>query len=208
MRWRGACLPLLAITVIFGAVGCESAATPSGPATPPPAASPASTGPGGPSATPTSTPTAKQLNCPGGWRTGPLTVARKVGVPPVPVATGIRIGTHSDCRFDRLVIDVSGAQPGYAVTFVTRVIRDGSGQIVTMPGSTYLVIRLTPTQGHRADGTGELSQSVRAVDYPMLRSYAVTGDFEGVLSVALGLADGTRYRVGELPGRIYLDVAW
>lgn len=77
-----------------------------------------------------------------------------------------------------------------------------------MPGTSHLVITLRPAQGHAGTGMATLPGGVQAVSYPMLRSYAVSGDFEGVLSVALGLAGGTRYRVGELAGKFYLDVAW
>ncbi|HEX2418217.1 MAG TPA: hypothetical protein VHJ83_08880 [Micromonosporaceae bacterium] len=43
----------------------------------------------------------------------------------------------------------------------------------------------------------------------MLRAYQVVGDFEAVVSVALGLDDTVGFRVGGLsnPNRIYLDVA-
>ena len=41
----------------------------------------------------------------------------------------------------------------------------------------------------------------------MLKGYAVTGDFDGVLSVVVGLARATAFRVGRLPGRLYVDVA-
>jgi hypothetical protein len=41
----------------------------------------------------------------------------------------------------------------------------------------------------------------------MLTAYAVAGDFEGHVSIALGLSARTGYRIGELPGRIYIDVA-
>ena len=43
-----------------------------------------------------------------------------------------------------------------------------------------------------------------------VKAYAISGDFEGVLTVHLGLDDVVGYRVGELPGepgRIYVDVA-
>jgi hypothetical protein len=43
---------------------------------------------------------------------------------------------------------------------------------------------------------------------PRLKGYAVTGDFEGHLSIALGLASNTLIRVGELSGRVYLDVSY
>lgn len=160
------------------------------------------------SASPTPSASVASASCPGGWRTGPLTVTRQVAVPPVPVATAIRTGSHPDCRFDRLVLDINGATPGYHVRFVAKVIHDGSGQPITMPGTSYLVITLKPAQGHSASGTPTLPTTVQTVSFPMLKGYAVSGDFEGVLSVALGLAGGTRYRVGEIAGRIYLDVAW
>jgi hypothetical protein len=48
---------------------------------------------------------------------------------------------------------------------------------------------------------------IHRVNLPMLESYAVVGDYEGVVTIALGLDDVVGYRVGELPGRIYLDVA-
>jgi hypothetical protein len=43
----------------------------------------------------------------------------------------------------------------------------------------------------------------------MLRGYAIVGDFEGYVSVALGLDDVVGFRVGELaePNRVYVDVA-
>jgi hypothetical protein len=135
-------------------------------------------------------------------------VTRQVKVPPVPVATAIRTGSHPDCRFDRLVIDISGPLPGYTVGFVAKVIQDASGETITMPGTRYLEIRLHPAQGHTASGTPSLPGGVHSAGYPVLTSYAVSGDFEGVLTIALGLAHATRYRVGELPGRIYVDVSW
>ena len=42
----------------------------------------------------------------------------------------------------------------------------------------------------------------------MLKGYVVTGDFEGYISIALGLARTTMVRVGELSGRLYLDVRY
>jgi len=166
----------------------------SAPATSAPATSPPA------SATPAS--------CPGGWQSGPLTVTRNVSVPPVPVAVDVRTGTHPDCRFDRLVIDFSGKVPGYAVGFVPKVIQDASGKTVTVPGTTFLVIKLSPAQAHSASGQPTLPTTVQALSFQMLKGYVVSGDFEGNLSIALGLAGGTKYRVGELPGRVYIDVAW
>jgi hypothetical protein len=146
--------------------------------------------------------------CAGGWRTGPLTVAKQVSVPPVPVATAVRTGSHPDCKFDRLVIDISGPVPVYSVSFVQKVTQDASGKTITMPGTRYLVIRLEPAQGHSAAGQATLPGGIQTVNDPVLRAWTVSGDSQGVLSIALGLAHGSRYRVGELGGRIYADVAW
>jgi hypothetical protein len=146
--------------------------------------------------------------CAGGWRTGPLTVAKQVSVPPVPVATAVRTGSHPDCKFDRLVINIGASIPGYSVRFVSKVVQDASGRTVTMPGTRYLVIRLEPAQGHSAAGQATLPGGIQTVNDPVLRAWTVSGDSEGVLSIALGLAHGSRYRVGELGGRIYADVAW
>jgi hypothetical protein len=42
----------------------------------------------------------------------------------------------------------------------------------------------------------------------MLKGYALAEDFEGYVSVALGLAASTRIRAGVLPGRIFIDVEY
>jgi len=194
-----------AIVLALGAAACGTSAGPGGGGTSggqPSSSAPTSSAPAPPATS------ASPASCPAGWTTGPTTVTHQIAVPPVPVAESIRTGSHPDCRFDRLVIDFSGPVPGYHARFVTQVVEDASGKPVTMPGSTFLVLTFSPAQGHTDSGTMTLPATVQAVNDPMLRSYAVSGDFEGYLSIALGLAGGVRYRVGELPGRIYVDVSW
>jgi len=191
-----------AAMLALGLAACATSAGPGGGGRTASSAPPASTRPASP-ATP-----ASSASCPGGWQAGPLAVSHDIAVPPVPVAESVRTGSHPDCRFDRLVIDFNGAVPGYHARFVTHVVADASGKTITMPGTTFLVITFTPAQGHTDGGTSTLPTSVQAVGDPMLRSYVVSGDFEGYLSIALGLAGGTRYRIGELPSRVYIDVSW
>jgi hypothetical protein len=76
---------------------------------------------------------------------------------------------------------------------------------VSVPGSKYLLLVLTPAQAHRETG-GPTVSGVHRVDLPMLESYAVVGDYEGYVSIALGLNSKAGYRIGELDGRIYVDV--
>jgi hypothetical protein len=140
------------------------------------------------------------------WGSGPVTVRHDPPVPPVPVVTGIRYAAHSVQGYDRIVFDISGGLPGYSVRYVSQVRADPSDRPVTVPGRRHLLVVLTPAQAHRDNGATTVS-GVHRTDLPMLKSYAVVGDFEGYVSIALGLDDVVGFRVGELPGRIYLDVA-
>lgn len=198
----GAALAVAAISLASCATSSPPSAGPSSSGQPT-SAPPATSQPASPSTSP-----ALPIACTDGWRTGSVTVTRQVAVPPVPVARAVRTGSHPDCKFDRLVIDVSGPIPGYSVSFVQKVTQDASGKIITMPGTRYLVIRLSPAQAHTTAGQLTLPAGVQAVNDPMLRAWTTSGDFEGVLHIALGLAGGSKYRVGEAGSRIYLDVAW
>jgi hypothetical protein len=146
----------------------------------------------------------------GEWTTGPLTVTHDPTVPPVPQLIGIRSAAHPDEGYDRIVFDFAGPLPGYMVRYVDEVREDASGSPVAMPGRRYLLVVLTPAQAHTDAGQALILPKSKTLDYPMMRGYALVGDFEGYVSVALGLDDVVGFRVGELagrPGRIYLDVA-
>ncbi|MEV4703018.1 AMIN-like domain-containing (lipo)protein [Actinoplanes sp. NPDC049316] len=141
------------------------------------------------------------------WTSGPVTVRHNPVVPPVPVLVGVRYAAHSKEGFDRIVFDLKGTGlPGYSVRYVSEVRGDPSDRPVRVPGRRFLLVVLNPAQAHRDDGTDTVSGSHR-LDLPMMRGYAVAGDYEGYVSIAIGLDDVVGYRVGELPGRIYLDVA-
>jgi peptidoglycan/xylan/chitin deacetylase (PgdA/CDA1 family) len=144
------------------------------------------------------------------WRTAPVTVVHTPAVPPVPVVTGIRPGRHPECRYDRITFDFTGPAPAYEIRYVTAVTADGSGNPVTVPGggTRFLLITFHPAQGHTDTGTNTIPTKSAALGYQMLKGYAVTGDFEGHLSVALGLAGTVQVRAGELSGRVYIDVAY
>jgi hypothetical protein len=86
-----------------------------------------------------------------------------------------------------------------------QVIAGPSGKPVTLPGRSYLLITLHPAQAHSA-GAPTIARSVQATGYPVLKGYALAGDFEGVLTLALGLQGPTSIRVGELPGHWYIDL--
>jgi hypothetical protein len=146
----------------------------------------------------------------GVWTTGPLAVTHDVAVPPVPVLLGIRSAAHPDDGYDRIVFDFTGPLPGYTVRYVNEVREDASDRPVTVPGRRFLLIAFTPAQAHTDAGGATITPRGKTLDYPMMRGYVIVGDFEGHVSVAVGLDDVVGFRVGELPGspgRIYLDVA-
>jgi hypothetical protein len=172
----------------------------------PPAPAPA-TAPVTPPATPPPPEPTLPPSPPGdGWTSGTLTVRHDVAVPPVPTILRIRHAQHPDQGYDRVVFDVSGALPGYEVRYVAQPVGDATGEPVSMPGRRFLQIRFEPANAHDESGASTVVRA-QTLGYPMLEAYAVTGDFEAVVTVVLGLDDVVAYRVGELPGRIYVDVA-
>jgi hypothetical protein len=118
---------------------------------------------------------------------------------------GIRSATHAE-GYDRVTVDLSGAIPGYEVGYVDSPIAETSGEPVSMPGWRYLQIRLAPANAHDGSGRPTVGRA-RTLGLPMVEAYAVTSDVEGIVTIVLGLDDVVGFRVGELPGRIYVDVA-
>lgn len=225
---------VLAIAVVTAACGAGSkaaGAAPPGPRSSSPASSvsppaSASASPPGPATSPGTpaapgSPTAKSPagpllslppNPPPGcddqpWQTVPVHVTRHFAVPPVPVITAIRTGTHPDCGYDRIVFNIRGPVPGYDIRYVPKRAAAASGAVRAFPGKWYLLITIHPAQGHSGSGASTIAPLSAVTGYPVLRGYAVTGDFEGVLSVAVGLAKPAAFRVGQLVGRLYVDVA-
>jgi hypothetical protein len=128
-----------------------------------------------------------------------------VTVPPVPVITAVRAAAHPECGYDRLVLDITGPNPGYTIKYVTLVTADPSGQAITVPGRQYLLITLRPAQAHADSGSPAISQRVQELGYPVLAGSALAGDFEGTVTLAAGLQQAASIRVGELPGHLYID---
>jgi hypothetical protein len=136
-----------------------------------------------------------------------VTVQRNVAIPPVPLLTDIRTAAHPTEGYDRVVFDFQGTLPGYEVRYVAEVRGDGSDLPVTVPGRRFLQITFRPAQAHTDAGAATGAPRAKTLDYPMMKGFAIAGDFEAVLTIAIGLDDVVGLRVGEIPGRIYVDVA-
>lgn len=127
-----------------------------------------------------------------------------------PLLTGIRAAKHD--TFDRVVLDLKGAAPGYDVRYVSTVRYDASGKTVSMPTGSryYLQLVLKPAAAHDTAGHATYTGSRRiTTSLPTLKGIVLNGDNEAVLSIALGLSKKAGFRVMTLanPTRIVVDVA-
>jgi hypothetical protein len=188
---------------VLALAAVTSCATGTPVASPTPVSGVASSAPG---AVPSAAPGAS-AKCPaGGWRSVPVGITRHVAAPIMPVITGVRTAAHPECGYDRLVLDITGPLPSFEVRYVPRVTADPSGKSIILPGQRYLLIKLQPAQAHDGSGGSALTRLAPALGYPMLKGYALAGDFEGVFTLALGLDGPASIRIGELPGHWYIDV--
>lgn len=119
--------------------------------------------------------------------------------------TKVTIGRHA--HFDRIVIRETGSTPKYKVHYVKQVIADGSGDPVTLRGRRFLEIRLTPATATDSAGDQRI-KDVYTPLYPEIRQVKLAGDFEGYLTLALGLRHHRSVTVTQLmsPRRLVVDV--
>ena len=140
------------------------------------------------------------------WEKVTASKPRVMPVPPVPLATSIRMGTHPSCRYDRLVIHFTGRVPGYEVRYVSARAAGPAARRLARRGDRFLLITLHPAQAHDHRGTQMIRPFSRTAPYPLLRGYAVVSDFEGAL-IMVAVVHRTRpFRVGVLHERLYVDV--
>jgi hypothetical protein len=117
------------------------------------------------------------------------------------------VGCHS--RFDRFVIRARVGTPRYDVRYVRRIVQDGSGNPVSLLGRHRLRVLFPNARGHTSNGTTDLIANVITPRCPNLRQIKDAGDFEGVVTLGIGLRERTGFRVFRLtnPTRVVIDVA-
>jgi hypothetical protein len=125
----------------------------------------------------------------------------------------VAVGRHEG--FDRVVFQFRDARPGYRVEYVEPPLReDGSGNVVRVEGEAHVLVRMEQASGFDLEvPEGELVYegprriSGSASGTSVVREVVRTGDFEAVLSWAVGLSDRVDFRVLELDGppRIVVD---
>ncbi|MFB6842596.1 hypothetical protein [Streptomyces sp. NPDC056361] len=134
--------------------------------------------------------------------------SRASTTPTTSLVVNARWGGHP--TFDRLVIDVRGAMPPVSVRQVSALHYDGSGNPVPLAGKYFLSITLSPAAAH--DDTGRsVYQGPRLlkIHLPALKGVALTGDFEGVVSIGAAFDTKPAYKTFTLhsPERFVIDIA-
>lgn len=122
----------------------------------------------------------------------------------------VAVGRHEG--YDRVVFQFRGeGLPGYRVQYMEPPLHeDGSGNVVKIDGSAFVVVRMEPASGFDLNtGEGELVYKGprRLPGASVVREVVRTGDFEAVLTWAVGLSDKVDFRVLRLssPSRLVVD---
>jgi hypothetical protein len=121
----------------------------------------------------------------------------------------VRLGQHDGN--DRLVLEFTDSVPGYTIGYRPLPMRmDASGADIPLPGANAAVhISLTSATAS-GQGTGDgtyLGPSTVTADSAVVTEAKAAGDFEAVLSWAVGLRSQVPFRVSTLggPPRIVID---
>jgi hypothetical protein len=199
--------PLLIAAALAAASGCGDDSSESG----------QSTAPAGTGSTETAT-TATTTT--GTGSTDPLDGAgtEPVSAPAQSAETALleRIAVARHEGYDRVVFQFRNVLPGYRVSYAEGPLKeDGSGAPVKIDGKAVLVVRMEPASGFDlTTGEGELVyRGPRRISgsesgTPTVLELVRTGDFEAVLTWAIGLDEMVDFRVLTLDGppRLVIDV--
>lgn len=126
-----------------------------------------------------------------------------------------RVAVAGHDGYDRVVFQFRNGLPGYRVGYVEPPLReDGSGNVVNLDGNAFLVVRMEPASGFDLSvPEGELiytgPRRIPGDGTSVVREIVRTGDFEAVLTWAVGLDGRVPFRVLTLddPFRIVVDFA-
>ena len=124
-----------------------------------------------------------------------------------------RVAVAGHGGYDRVVFQFRNGLPGYRVEYVEPPLReDGSGNVVKLAGNAFVVVRMEPASGFDLSvPEGELiytgPRRLPGSGTSVVREIVRTGDFEAVLTWAVGLDARVAYRVLTLddPARIVVD---
>jgi len=122
--------------------------------------------------------------------------------------TNIRSGRHDS--FDRIVLEFAGPEPMCTASYVNQIVADGSGQPISLAGNAFLQVTLSGAAAHDDAGKSTYTgpDMIDTADLQNVAAVTLAGDFEGQVTLGLGLNVKTHYRVFALSGptRVVVDV--
>jgi hypothetical protein len=126
-----------------------------------------------------------------------------------------RVAVGRNDGFDRVVFQFRNGVPGYRVEYVqTPISEDGSGNRIEVEGNAFVIVRMEPASGFDlsvAEGElvykGPRRLSGKDAGTSTIEEVVRNGDFEAVLSWAIGLDERVPFRVLVLdsPSRLVVD---
>jgi hypothetical protein len=131
----------------------------------------------------------------------------------IALAERVAVGRHEG--YDRVVFQFKNVLPGYSIEYKDEPLKeDGSGNPVNVKGAAVVVVRMEPASGFDLN-TGEgvmVYKGPRRIDgsaagTSVVQELVRTGDFEAVLTWAIGLSDKVDFRVrtATSPPRLIVD---
>ncbi|MEO3873588.1 hypothetical protein ABGB18_32660 [Nonomuraea sp. B12E4] len=122
------------------------------------------------------------------------------------LVTAVRYATHG--TYDRVVVNLKGGTPGYHVTWVDRLVQEGSGKPIDVSGGAYLQLTIFPANARDRHGRSTWSGGpIYRADLGNLNQVVRTGEVKGRVGIGLVLDRQAGYQVRERPGRLTVDVA-
>jgi len=122
----------------------------------------------------------------------------------------VAVGRHEG--YDRVVFQFQGdGLPGYRVEYTDPPLKeDGSGKVVDVDGRAFVAVRMEPASGfdlNTGEGTLVYKGPKRLPGASVVKEVVRTGDFEAVLTWAIGLEEQVDFRVttATSPSRLIVD---
>jgi len=214
---RARALALVIPVLVLGALaGCGSSA-PSGAAAPPsPSGSPAAPSSPAPVTTasptppaPTPTVVSSRVSYPWHWPgdvNRPGQVQHSYPVPPLPRLIAIGAGSHpaqqAERAYDRMSFTFTTTFPGYQFSFTKTLVADPSGKPVKLAGNGVLKVTFRLAQAHTASGRSSVAvQPPAQLGLNRMASWAQAGDFEGVVTIGIGVTWPSSQSNPQIPVR-------
>jgi hypothetical protein len=128
--------------------------------------------------------------------------------------SALRVDSH-ECG-DRVIFDFTrtkGAQPGYTVGYKPAgeaQTEDASGNHIPIAGNAFLVVRFEPgatadTSGATLERTYTGPRTITPAGMNWVRQVSKTGDFEAVLTWAIGLSEKRPFKLTSEPSRLTIE---